>query len=80
MCLPLVNMLQNKHLLVGVVVTVSTDPLANADTQQLVANLQAMSIPIASFSEEESLAAELDSWQANMGVVFLISPSEFLIK
>ncbi|MGF1715263.1 hypothetical protein L4D08_10270 [Photobacterium chitinilyticum] len=70
MCLPLVNMLQNKHLLVGVVVTVSTDPLANADTQQLVANLQAMSIPIASFSEEESLAAELDSWQTNMGVVF----------
>lgn len=70
MCLPLVNMLQNEHLLVGVVVTASTGPLANADTQQLVANLKAMSIPIASFSKEDSLAAELDSWQANMGVVF----------
>ncbi len=72
MSLPLINYLLQRGLLAGVIISVSNDPQRNSDTQQLIANLQQMTVPLIQYQVDslDDLQKQINQWEANWGVVF----------
>lgn len=72
MSLPVIGYLLQRENLAGVVVSLSKEPQRNADTQQLIANLQQMSVPFIQYQMEslDALQTQLSQWKVEWGIVF----------